>query len=346
MSQYVSVNIEFITFTKLFCCLLCCVVLFHRSENGQRDINYPFVVVSFLDNQQQRSLNSNETSGQLQEMSSSFLPTMPPPMEIVDEKTTQKPSTMCTYKDKTYDVSLRIEIECEELCVCNEMGNMTCTPRCNNGNMTRSEHCVTVKDTKDSCCEVELCDVTLDDHEQSPMVIVPMVTKEQPSAAKFECDYKGKKYALNDQFHVDCESLCYCDKTGVQCSKIECPSNFGLDVIDPHCLRWEPEPATFRAIAPKCCPERMRCIDNGTCEYEGHKFDNWSEIPTNISGCEKHCYCESGKVECRPACPPVPALPPQSLPCNPKFAKLMAIDEEDCCKHWACADDETEAPGK
>lgn len=315
-------------------------------KNGQQDINYPFVVVSFIDNQQQRSLNSNETSGKLQEMSSSFLPTMPPPMEIVDEKTTQQPSTMCTYKDKTYDVSLRIEIGCEELCVCNEMGNMTCSPRCNNGNMTRSEHCVTVKDTKDSCCEVELCDVTLDDHEQSPMVIVPMVTKEEPSATPFECDYKGKKYALNDQFHVDCESLCYCDKTGVQCSKIECPSNFGLDVIDPHCLRWEPEPATFRAIAPKCCPERMRCIDNGTCEYEGHKFDNWSEIPTNISGCEKHCYCESGKVECRPACPPVPALPPQSLPCNPKFAKLMAIDEEDCCKHWACADDETEAPGK
>lgn len=198
--------------------------------------------------------------------------------------------------------------------------------------MTKSDHCVTVKDSKDSCCDIELCDVTFDDHEQTGPLVPEMKLEEG-----FQCEYKGKMYKLNDQFHDECNAFCFCDADGIHCAKIECPSHFGLDVIDPFCLKWAPEPANFRAIAPKCCPERMRCINNGSCTFKGQMFDNWSEIPSNMTGCEQHCVCESGKVDCKNICPQQPSTPPSNLPCHPKYAKLVPIDEDDdCCKVWKC----------
>lgn len=302
--------------------------------------NKTALIISLFADNQARSTKANITSEKLQEPPA-FLPTMPPTEQ------SSSSAKRCTFKDKNYDINERIEVGCDEVCVCHEDGVVICLPRCPKMNMTKSDHCVTVKDVNDACCEVQLCDVTLDDHEQTGFVPMTGQSREDGEVEAMECEHKGKKYKLNDQFHDECESLCFCDKTGVHCSKIECPSNFGLDVVDPHCLKWVPEPATFRAIAPKCCPERMKCVDNGTCEFikDGKTllFDNWSEIPSKISGCDQHCFCEGGKVECRPVCAPVLAQPPASLPCNPKFAKLMPIDDDDdCCKEWACS----ETPGE
>jgi hypothetical protein len=141
-----------------------------------------------------------------------FLPTMPP-----TENSSAPLSSMCAHKGKQYAPDERIEIDCTEICACHSNGEMICMPRCPKMNMTHSDHCVTVKDSKDPCCEVQLCDVTLDDHEQSGFI--PMAeSKEDGELMAMDCEYKGKKYQLNDQFHDECESLCYCDKTGVQVS--------------------------------------------------------------------------------------------------------------------------------
>lgn len=64
-------------------------------------------------------------------------------------------------------------------------------------NTKTSDKCVTVRDPKDSCCEIELCDVTLDDHEQSPIVIVPPPTTEKSEGSdKKHCQHKNEDYTI------------------------------------------------------------------------------------------------------------------------------------------------------
>ncbi|XP_064549341.1 putative epidermal cell surface receptor isoform X1 [Drosophila montana] len=276
-----------------------------------------------------------------------------------NEDTTPKPRNDCHYQGGVYKFRERLEIGCEQICHCDEGGVMDCRPRCPERNHTRADKCVYVKDPKDVCCQLELCDVTLDDHEQQqPLAPLPSLhggqnsigdeheqersfgLEEQArdaSGATPTCSFKGAQYELGQQFRDGCEQLCICNEQGVHCAKVECPSTFGLDVLNPHCIRWEPVPSDFKPVAPHCCPESMRCADNGTCTYQGMEFENWSPIPANLTGCEKHCYCENGKVECRPACPPVLALPPADLPCHPAQARLLPIPEDECCKHWTCA---------
>nr|NP_001262336.1 stranded at second, isoform C [Drosophila melanogaster]NP_476611.1 stranded at second, isoform A [Drosophila melanogaster]AAN13346.1 stranded at second, isoform A [Drosophila melanogaster]AGB95719.1 stranded at second, isoform C [Drosophila melanogaster] len=289
-------------------------------------------------------------------------------LPTTDDEATPKPRTDCHYNSGVYKFRERLEIGCEQICHCAEGGVMDCRPRCPERNHTRLDKCVYVKDPKDVCCQLELCDVTLDDHEQQPTPlqsnnnedpeeIDPFRFQEQArdaGGAKPTCTFKGAEYDVGQQFRDGCDQLCICNEQGIHCAKLECPSNFGLDVQDPHCIRWEPVPADFKPSPPNCCPESMRCVDNGTCSYQGVQIENWSPVPANLTGCDQHCYCENGRVECRAACPPVPALPPADLPCHPALARLLPIPDDECCKHWMCApqipkiggagqDEETEA---
>ncbi|KAL1129700.1 hypothetical protein AAG570_012644 [Ranatra chinensis] len=151
------------------------------------------------------------------------------------------------------------------------------------------------------------------------------------------CEYKGKSYKRGDEFHDDCVAYCVCEKNGVGCATIECPTDFGLDVLDPQCLDWDTQPVDFIPTPPNCCPETVTCKDNGSCIYNGERFDNWAYIPDKLTGCEQKCYCEKGNITCQPRCSPVPAKPPHDMKCPQSMAILSHTPEDECCLAWTCS---------
>ncbi|KAJ8953044.1 hypothetical protein NQ314_007419 [Rhamnusium bicolor] len=166
-----------------------------------------------------------------------------------------------------------------------------------------------------------------------------------PEELKDDCQYKGKIFKLGEEYNDDCESLCVCQEIGMKCLKIQCPTYFGVDVLDPNCVEWETVPPEFKASPPNCCPDKVRCKNNGSCYYEGRTYKNWDLLPSNVTGCERKCYCEMGKVECQNTCPPVTAVPPPYLPCPPNLTMISHIPDDDCCKYWVC-NSENDASGK
>ncbi|RZC41146.1 epidermal cell surface receptor, partial [Asbolus verrucosus] len=151
-----------------------------------------------------------------------------------------------------------------------------------------------------------------------------------------DCYYNGKTFKLDEEYNDNCTSLCVCKTSGMKCLKLECPTYFGVDVLDPNCIEWETVPLNFKPSPPNCCPEQLKCKSNGSCSYEGHTYQNWQQLPVNVTGCEKRCYCEMGNVDCQNTCPPVTALPPPTLPCPPHQATVGHLPEDDCCMYWVC----------
>lgn len=67
------------------------------------------------------------------------------------------------------------------------------------------------------------------------------------------------------------------------------------------------------------------------------RIPNWGEVPIEITGCEKRCFCEDGELDCQEICSPLPALPPSNLRCPIGHRPApVAISEDDCCKEWGC----------
>ncbi|XP_065222184.1 putative epidermal cell surface receptor isoform X2 [Planococcus citri] len=150
------------------------------------------------------------------------------------------------------------------------------------------------------------------------------------------CSFKGKTYNIGEEFHDGCDAYCICETTGVDCARIECPTDFGLDVLDPQCVSWEMHPPDFTPTPPYCCPDKIRCKDNGSCMYNGENYPNWSELPVKATGCENRCYCEMGKVSCSPMCAKISDTPPKDLLCPPEQAVLQKPPDDECCLHWTC----------
>ncbi|KAK4885060.1 hypothetical protein RN001_001331 [Aquatica leii] len=167
---------------------------------------------------------------------------------------------------------------------------------------------------------------------------------QETKKTSYKCEYKGHQLKLGEEYNDNCASLCVCRQNGIQCLKMECPTYFGVDVLNPSCIEWESDPPDFVPSPPNCCPKSVKCKNNGSCDYKGESYSNWQQIPINITGCEKRCYCEMGKVECQNICPPVTALPPASLSCPPQLASLSHLPDDDCCMYWVC-NSENSLPG-
>lgn len=175
----------------------------------------------------------------------------------------------CVYKGRKYAINERFEDGCESICKCMASNaSVECEPRCPKHNQTTAtrEQCVSVADPKDSCCRIELCDVTLDDHEQGAISIVPAppslvdamkhrnaphtsrtsnelnlnhnnnnnthkalvssVTSaafdadaagnEHNSNEKYDCEHKGSKYKIGNNWHKEAHEHTYRLHTSVK----------------------------------------------------------------------------------------------------------------------------------
>lgn len=73
---------------------------------------------------------------------------------------------------------------------------------------------------------------------------------------KSSCSHMGKTYKIGAEWYDECISFCTCVEGGkTECLTIECPTDFGLDALDPHCLDWETVPPNFVPKPPHCCPQ-------------------------------------------------------------------------------------------
>ncbi|KAG6464356.1 hypothetical protein O3G_MSEX014459 [Manduca sexta] len=83
---------------------------------------------------------------------------------------------VCRYGNETYAVGTKWNIGCEQSCTCEPNSIVTCKPRCNP--LPPSEKCINVQDPNDACCEIQVCDVSHDVHEEPSENITSSTTKE------------------------------------------------------------------------------------------------------------------------------------------------------------------------
>ena len=234
-----------------------------------------------------------------------------PDPKAMDDLKVIEPFKGCVFKNKTYAEGQRFYDGCEKQCQCMGFNDMVCLARCPPTAPAPGQNCYTLQDASDPCCNITVCDDPILD----PELNVDKEQQKQPRIFNLPstvngCLYKNKIYEYESEFYDGCESFCFCTESGeTLCNAIKCPSEFGLDVINPFCLEWENH-EDFVPQSPMCCPPVPTCKSDGSCHYNGQKFNNYDNIPANLTGCEKRCYCENGEVLCQDACYEISPEPP------------------------------------
>lgn len=148
-----------------------------------------------------------------------------------------------------------------------------------------------------------------------------------------QCEFKGKRYDMGQEFHDGCISLCHCGQDlRVSCAAIECPYHFSAEFTN--CLEWDIDPNFFPS-PPHCCAP-SKCKNDGSCIFSGQKFNNFEDIPSEMLPCGTRCICVNGNVTCENRCPPVEDIPPRDMRCPPSLAYKGHPPGETCCMQWMC----------
>ncbi|XP_054711339.1 uncharacterized protein LOC129220928 [Uloborus diversus] len=148
-----------------------------------------------------------------------------------------------------------------------------------------------------------------------------------------QCEFKGQRYDMGQEFHDGCINLCHCGQDlRVNCAAIECPYHFSAEFSN--CLEWDIDPDFFPA-PPHCCAP-AKCKNDGSCLFSGQKFENFDDIPAELLPCGARCVCVNGNVTCENRCPPIEDVPPINLPCSPNLAYKGYAEGETCCLQWMC----------
>ena len=150
------------------------------------------------------------------------------------------------------------------------------------------------------------------------------------------CLLFGQRKEVGEEWYDGCNAYCVCQESGeAACLQIECPHEFGLDVIQPNCIDWDRH-EDFVPVPPQCCPPVPTCKSDGSCNYKGSNFSNYDTIPMELSGCEDRCYCEDTKVLCKDACYKLSENAPSWLQCEDGCAAQLPREDRPCCLEWQC----------
>lgn len=103
-----------------------------------------------------------------------------------------------------------------------------------------------------------------------PAEVVKVTNISEKMSDKNTCNYRGKSYKIGAEWYDECVYFCACTEGGkAECATIQCPTDFGLEILDPNCVDWETVPADFVPKAPNCCPQvqsKLSSIDQN-CIY-------------------------------------------------------------------------------